>query len=115
MTAGALAQQHIRGNLLTEALEGLDRALARNPERIDLQLLRARTLWLDGQRMDAAEAALNILEKLPYAIDANRIMTELWLAEQRPADAQVYLQRIEELDPTWRMRSPGARRRPRTC
>ena len=99
LTAGALAQQHIRGNLLTEALAGLDRALERNPERIDLQLLRARTLWLDGQRMDAAEAALNILEKLPYAIDANRIMTELWLAEQRPADAQVYLQRIEELDP----------------
>ena len=99
LTAGALAQQHIRGNLLTEALEALDQALQRNPERVDLQLLRARTLWLDGQRMDAAETALDILEKLPYAIDANRIMTELWLAEQRPADAQLYLQRIEELDP----------------
>lgn len=99
LTAGALAQQHIRGNLLTEALEALDQALGRNPERIDLQLLRARTLWLDGQRMEAAEAALDILEKLPYAIDANRIMTELWLAEQRPADARVYLQRIEDLDP----------------
>ena len=99
LTAGALAQQHIRGNLLAEALETLDQALERNPERIDLQLLRARSLWLDGQRMDAAEAALDILEKLPYAIDANRIMTELWLAEQRPADAQVYLQRIEDLDP----------------
>lgn len=99
LTAGALAQQHIRGNLLAEALETLDQALGRNPERIDLQLLRARTLWLDGQRMDAAETALDVLEKLPYAIDANRIMTELWLAERRPADAQTYLQRIEDLDP----------------
>lgn len=99
LTAGALAQQQIRGNLLTEALATLDGALGRSPERIDLQLLRARALWLDGQRMDAAEAALDILEKLPYAVDANRIMTELWLAEQRPADAQVYLQRIEALDP----------------
>lgn len=99
LTAGALAQQHIRGNLLSEALETLDGALGPNPERIDLQLLRARALWLDGRRMDAAEAALDILEKLPYAIDANRIMTELWLAEQRPADAQIYLQRIEALDP----------------
>ncbi len=99
LTAGALAQQRVRGNLLTEALETLDQALERNPERVDLQLRRARVLWLDGQRMDAAEAALDILEKLPYAIDANRIMTELWLAEQRPADAQTYLQRIEDLDP----------------
>ena len=99
LTAGALAQQHIRGNLLTQALDTLDTALARSPERLDLQLLRARTLWLDGQRMDAAEAAVAILERLPYAIDANRILTELWLAEQRPSDAQAYLKRIEELDP----------------
>ncbi len=99
MTAGALAQQHIRGNLLAEALDTLDTALARNPERLDLRLLRARALWLDGQRMDAAESAVEILERLPYAIDANRIMTELWLAEQRPSDAQTYLKRIEELDP----------------
>ena len=99
LTAGALAQQHIRGNLLSEALDTLDKALGRNPERVDLQLLRARTLWLDGQRMDAAETALEVLEKLPYAIDANRIMTELWLAEQRPSDAQIFLKRIEDLDP----------------
>ena len=99
LTASALAQQHIRGNLLHEALSTLDQALQRQPERIDLQLLRARTLWLDGQRMEAAETALDILEKLPFAIDANRIMTELWLAEQRPSDAQRYLKHIEEVDP----------------
>ncbi|MCY3831776.1 MAG: tetratricopeptide repeat protein [Chloroflexi bacterium] len=99
LTAGALAQQQIRGSLLTAALDTLANALERNPNRVDLQLLRARALWLDGQRMDAAETALNVLDRLPYAIDANRIMTELWLAEQRPSDAQTYLKRIEDLDP----------------
>ena len=99
LTAGALAQQHVRNNALTEALDVLNGALARNPDRIDLQLMRARALWLDGQRMAAAEAADDILEKLPYSIAANRIMTELWLSEQRPSDAQVYLARIEDLDP----------------
>ena len=99
LTAAALAQQHIRGNLLTEALDTLATAQERSPDRIDLQLLRARALWLDGQRMDAAETALDILDRLPYAIDANRIMTELWLTEQRPSDAQLYLKRIHELDP----------------
>ena len=99
LTTAALAQQHIRGNLLTEALSTLATALERSPNRVDLQLLRARALWLDGQRMDAAETALDILERLPYVIEANRIMTELWLAEQRPSDAQLYLKRIEDLDP----------------
>ncbi len=99
LSAAALTQQHIRANLLTEALDTLAAAMENNPQRIDLQLLRARALWLDGQRMDAAEAALDILDRLPYAIDANRIMTELWLAEQRPSDAQRYLKRIEDLDP----------------
>ncbi|MCY3865745.1 MAG: tetratricopeptide repeat protein [Chloroflexi bacterium] len=99
LTAAALAQQQIRGNLLTEALDTLATALENSPQRIDLQLLRARALWLDGQRMDAAETALDILDRLPYAIDANRIMTELWLAEQRPSDAQFYLDRINDLDP----------------
>lgn len=99
LTTVALAQQHIRGNLLTEALSTLAAALERSPNRVDLQLLRARALWLDGQRMEAAETALDILERLPYVIEANRIMTELWLAEQRPSDAQLYLKRIEDLDP----------------
>lgn len=99
LTAGALAQQQIRNNLLHAALDTLAQALQRHPDRIDLKLLQARTLWLDGQRMDAAENAVDILDRLPYAIDANRIMAELWLAEQRPTDAQVYLRRIEELDP----------------
>ena len=99
LTAAALAQQQIRGNLLAEALDTLATALAGSPQRIDLQLLRARALWLDGQRMDAAESALDILDRLPYAVDANRIMTELWLTEQRPSDAQTFLERINDLDP----------------
>ena len=99
LTAGALAQRQIRGNLLSEALDTLAAALESSPNRADLQLLRARALWLDGQRMEAAETALDVLERLPYAIDANRIMTELWLAEKRPSDAQTYLKRIEDMDP----------------
>ncbi len=99
LTASALAQQHVRANALEDALEVLDQALQRNPQRIDLKLFRARTLWLDGQRTAAAEAADAILEQLPYSIVANRIMSELWLSEQRPTDAQMYLDRIEDLNP----------------
>lgn len=107
LTASALAQQHIRNNLLQEALNVLDAALEPHPNRIDLQLLRARTLWLAGRRTDAAETALEVLNRLSYSRTANRIMTELWLSEQRPSDAQLYLGRIEELDPylAWQLAS----------
>lgn len=99
LTASALAQQHIRSSQLPEALNVLDAARKRHPNRIDLHLLQARALWLAGRRADAAEAALEILTRLPYAKTANRIMAELWLSEQRPSDAQLYLGRIEDLDP----------------
>ena len=99
LTASALAQQHIRGGLLPEALKALNTARQRHPNRIDLRLLQARALWLAGRRAEAAEAALEILTHLPYSKTANRIMAELWLSEQRPSDAQLYLGRIEDLDP----------------
>lgn len=99
LSLGAQAQQQIRSNQLAPALEALAAGLEEQPQRLDWQLLRARALWLNGQRMDAAENAVDILERLPYAIDANRILTELWLAEKRPSDAQSFLRRIEELDP----------------
>lgn len=98
-TVSAIAGQHIRSSRLQEALEALADGLEHQPRRIDLQLLQARALWLSGRRADAAETALEILTRLPYSRTANRIMTELWLSEQRPSDAQPYLERIEELDP----------------
>ena len=99
LSSTALAKQHIRSNLLADALSVVDGAIERNPGRMDLLLLRARTLWLDGQRAAAAETADEVLEQLPWSLTANRIMAELWLSEERPSDAELYLRRIEELDP----------------
>ena len=98
-SAAGLAQECIRRSQLDEATRILDAALENEPGRVDLQLLRSRALWLDGNRMAAAEAADAILGRLPYAIAANRIMAELWLSERRPSDARAYLERIEALDP----------------
>ena len=99
LTAGAVAQQHIRNQLYQQAIDVLAKALQRYPSRVDLQLLRANASWEIQRYMDAAENAVEVLAVLPYALDANRILTELWLMEQRPSDAQRYLSRIEDLDP----------------
>ena len=99
LTSGAVAQQHIRNGLYPQAVRVLNNALARYPSRIDLKILRATALWNNERHIDAAETAVEILETLPYAMSANRIMTDLWLMERRPSDAQRYLSRIEDLDP----------------
>lgn len=99
LTAGAVAQQHVRNNLYDQAIEVLHKALDRYPSRVDLRLLLARSLWFAERYLDAAETAIDVLAVLPYSMIANRILTELWLMEKRPSDAQRYLSRIEDLDP----------------
>lgn len=99
LTARAVAEQQIRSGLFHRAIDTLRAALSQSPERIDLELLLAQTYWQLGQRIDAGETALNVLKRLPDSLEANRIMTELWLAERRPSDAQRYLSRIEAVGP----------------
>ncbi|MEM9953025.1 MAG: hypothetical protein AAF846_15580 [Chloroflexota bacterium] len=99
LTAGAVAKQYLKSNMYDEALEVVERTLTKLPDRADLQLIRASTLWEMGQPVEGAEAALDILESFPYALEANRILSELWIDEDRPADAQRYLIRVDAIDP----------------
>ena len=99
LTAGAVAHQHLRNDLPEQAVAVLRKAIGKFPNRADLKLLLAEALWMTGHEMDSAETAVEVLQTLPYALNGNRILTELWLREQRPSDAQRYLSRIEELDP----------------
>ncbi|RMG82584.1 MAG: hypothetical protein D6712_14420, partial [Chloroflexi bacterium] len=99
LTAGAVAQQHIRNGLYDRALDVLTQALDKSPHRVDLRLLLAMTLWGAGHLVDAGEVALSVLKDLPDCLDANEIMVMLWLGEKRPSDAQRYLNRIEAVNP----------------
>ncbi|HEX2618561.1 MAG TPA: tetratricopeptide repeat protein, partial [Phototrophicaceae bacterium] len=99
LTARAVASQQLRAGLYAQALDTLHKALAQSPERIDLKPLMMRVLWENGYTIEAAETAVSILKTLPDCLDANQIMTQLWLKEQRPSDAQRYLSRIEAIDP----------------
>ncbi|MCS6836947.1 MAG: tetratricopeptide repeat protein [Anaerolineae bacterium] len=98
LTAGALANYALNQDP-AQALEVLEKALEREPDRLDLRLQMARALWTADRPIDAAEVAMSILEDLPYVMQANRIMTELWLAQGRPSDAARHLSRLEEVDP----------------
>jgi len=99
LTTGAVARQYLRNGLHSQAIETLKDTLTQSPNRADLRLLMAQTLWESGDQVEAAEAALDVLKALPDCLEANRILTLLWLVEGRPSDAQRYLSRIETVDP----------------
>ena len=99
LSQGALARQYAHSQLYDEAILELRRALQAEPERIDLQVLLAKLLWDSQHRVEAGEVAIDVLERLPYCLEANALMARLWLADGRPAEAQEFLDRVEALDP----------------
>ncbi|MBN1563219.1 MAG: hypothetical protein JXA10_05230, partial [Anaerolineae bacterium] len=99
LTRGALARQYVNGQLYDQALIELRNALHQDANRIDLEVMLAETLWESQHPVEAGEAAVRILKKLPNSLAANRILARLWLENERPADAQRFLERLEALDP----------------
>ncbi len=99
LTRAALARLYEKGNLYAQAIAELRAALAADPDRLDLKVLLAQTLWHARHQPEAAEAASRILEVLPYCRDANRIMADVWLTSGQTSEAQPYRQRLQDLDP----------------
>ncbi|MDX2162822.1 MAG: hypothetical protein SF162_16000 [bacterium] len=108
LTSAAIARQHLASGRYDQAIETLRGAVARTPDRVDLKLLLAQTLWRHGDQVAGAEVALDVLEILPDCLEANAILTELWLDEDRPSDAQRYLNRVEAVDPYRALELAGA-------
>ncbi len=99
LTSAAVARQHLANRRYDQAIETLRGAVSRTPDRVDLKLLLAQVLWETGDKVGGAESALDVLEVLPDCMEANVILTRLWLGEGRPSDAQRYLSRVESVDP----------------
>jgi tetratricopeptide (TPR) repeat protein len=98
-TRGALARMYSHGELFSYAITELKRALEEDPDRPDLQVLLANTFWRTDQRLEAARLCSNILEKLPYCRDANRITAALLLETGKTSEAGRNLRRLVSLDP----------------
>ena len=98
LTHGALARLYARGGLFSRAIETLCSLLAKEPERVDLRVALAEALWNDGQRVQAEDVCLRVLDELPYCLKANLILGEIWTRSGRE-EAQVHLRRAEAVDP----------------
>ena len=98
MTRGALANMYVQGELYPQAISEIKSVLKDDPERADMQALLARALYRSGSRNDAADTATSLLRRYPYSLDANRVLVEI-LGSEHPETAQMYRQRVFELDP----------------
>lgn len=98
MTRGALAHMYLQGELYPQAISEIKSVLAEDPGRSDMQALLARAYFKSGAKNDAVDAALALLQRHPYSLDANRVLFEL-LSADRNENAASYRQRVVELDP----------------
>ncbi len=99
LTRGALARMYLQGNLHQQAIAELRAALASDPERPDLQVLLARAYHAAGMKVEAAEVCAGLLKRLPYCLEANRIMSDVLKGTDRDEDARTYRRRMIALDP----------------
>ncbi len=99
LTRGALARMYAQGDLYAEAIAELRTLLNESPERADLRVLLAETLWRDEQRTEAATVAELILDDLPYCLTANLILGEIWLNSGLSEDGETLLHRAQAVDP----------------
>ena len=99
LTRGALARMYIKGDLYQQAIAEIHAALSEDQNRLDLKILLADVYLKMGQENEAAEVASDVLTKLPFSFDANYIMTKFLIDSGRDMEAQIYMDRLEEIDP----------------
>jgi tetratricopeptide (TPR) repeat protein len=97
LTRASLGRLHLRASLYGPATLTFTQLLAEKPERVDLRLALADTLYWDSRAVEAAELCQQILVELPYCIKANAILADAWLRGDRVDEARVHLQRVQAL------------------
>lgn len=99
LTRSALARMYIKGGLYGQAIAEIRSALTEDPDRPDLQILLASALYDSGAVQEAADICNTLLQKLPYCMEANRILGLVLQASNKNDDAEKLFQRIASLDP----------------
>ena len=108
LTRGALARMYIKGELYQQAINELRAAQAQVSHRPDLFVLLAGADFLAGQKVEAAQVCNQLIKKLPYCLEANRVLADILVERDRAEEAKIYRQRVIALDPYAAHTSPSA-------
>ncbi len=99
LTRGALVRMYARGDLYRQAIAEARAAIKEDPQRLDLEIVLALMYYQTGQKAEAAEICSRLVMKLPYCMEANRILADVLPETSRSDDAKIYKQRLEALEP----------------
>jgi tetratricopeptide (TPR) repeat protein len=99
LTRGALVRLYAKGDLYRQAIAEIRAALAEDPNRFDLDVILARMYHSLGQKVEATDIASRLVTKLPYCLEANRVLADVLPTTARAEDAKIYQQRMYSLDP----------------
>jgi tetratricopeptide (TPR) repeat protein len=102
LSKGALIRMYIKGDLYQQALNEANACLDAQPERIDIQVLKAIALARSNQKAQATEICAKILEKLPYCYEANKILLDIYLEKGLQGPAAQARERLASLNPYYR-------------
>ena len=99
LTRGALIRMYMQGQLYPQAIAEAKAALQEDTKRIDLEILLAKLYFLSGNRVDAINICSNIISKLPFCYEANKILAVILPGTSRSDSAKLFQRRIAAIQP----------------
>jgi len=99
LTRSALGRLYARGGLFQQAADEFQVVLRQAPDRVDVQVALAETLWRDEKLATAEAVCEQILEALPNCLKANLILGQIWLHTGREEESHRPFRIAHMLDP----------------
>lgn len=107
LTRGALIKMYARSNLYEQATAEIRLGLYEKPNRIDYKLTLADMLWQSGKHIEAIQTCVEVISRLPYCWDANRILYHAFIDFNKENTDNYYQDRLVELDPYFSFMLPA--------
>ena len=97
LNRAALAHLYVRGGLTQQATIILRQLLGEQPDRVDLQILLAETLWREQRLQEAASLCQEVLDQLPNCLKAHAMLVTIWQELGHLDEAQLHWRRLHAL------------------
>jgi hypothetical protein len=98
LTRGALVKMYLNGKLYQQAIAEAKIGLSETPQRVDYKIAMAKSYLESGDNIQAVEACVEIVSKIPYCWTANEILDEIITNKHAIHKDGFYHTRLIEMD-----------------